>query len=349
MKAQLRHFLLACGGLAIGLAIGLVIAAIAGEKPLHVLMVIAKSAFGSRYDLGVTLYYCTPLIFTGLSVAVAFHAGLFNIGAEGQLNIGTLVATIAALAFPGLPPLIAPLFAVACGMLAGGFWAWIAGWLRTMRGSHEVITTIMLNFIASALASWAITARLQNPESQNPETHLVAPAYFFRTMDPIARWFGDAPVSLAFPCAVVVAIAVWIFLYRTPYGFELRACGQNERAAAASGINVARTRQVAMFLAGALAAGVAIGEVFGASGKYKLGFSPDFGFIGIAVALLARNNPFGILLTAFLFAALHKGAADLDIETENVTRDLSLVIQALVILAVAILSSMRFGRKGRSA
>jgi ABC-type uncharacterized transport system permease subunit len=348
VKVQLRYFLLACGGLAIGLAIGLGIAAMAGESPLHVLMIIGKSAFGSRYDLGVTLFYCTPLIFTGLSVALAFHAGLFNIGAEGQLNIGTLAATVAALSFPGLPPVIAPLFAVGCGMIAGGFWAWIAGWLRTMRGSHEVITTIMLNFIASALTSWAITAHLQNPASQNPETHSVAEAYFFRTVDPLAKWFGDAPVSLAFPCAVIIAILVWVFLYRTPYGFELRACGQNERSAAASGINVAKTRQIAMFLAGALASCVALGEVFGSAGKYKLGFSPDYGFIGIAVALLARNNPFGILFTAFLFAALHKGAADLDIETENITRDLSLVIQALVILAVAILSSVRFGRKGKA-
>lgn len=346
MNRQLRHFLLALGGLAFGLALGLGVAALAGENPIQVLLVIAKSAFGSRYDLGVTLFYATPLIFTGLSVAVAFHAGLFNIGAEGQLNVGTLVATIAALAVPGLPPVIAPLFGVLCGMIAGGFWAWIAGWLRTVRGSHEVITTIMMNFIAASLTSWAVTAKLQNPESQNPETHVVAAGYFFRAHDPLAHWFGDAPVSMAFPIAVGVAFLVWAFLYRTPWGFELRACGQNDRAAAAGGINVAHTRQLAMFLAGALAAGVALGEVFGASGRYKLGFSPEYGFIGIAAALLARNNPIGILFTAFLFAALHKGAADLDIETENVTRDLSLVIQALVILAVAILSSVQI-RKGK--
>lgn len=337
----MKSFGYALIGLATGLALGLGVAWIAGENPWSVLLIIGKSAFGSRYDLGVTLYYCTPLIFTGLSVAVAFHAGLFNIGAEGQLTIGALVATVAALAVPGLPPVIAPIFAVVCGMIAAGFWGWIAGWLRTVRGSHEVITTIMLNFISAALVSWAVTARLQNPESQNPETHMVSGAYFFRAADPLALWFGDAPVSLAFPIAVLVAIAVWIFLYRTPYGFELRACGQNERTAFASGIDVGHTRRLAMFLAGALAGGVALGEIFGAAGRFKLGFSPDFGFIGIAVALLARNNPLGILFSAFLFAALHKGAADLDIETENVTRDLSLLIQALVILAVAILSSVK--------
>lgn len=347
MSAKLRKIILSLAGLATGLALGLILAWFAGENPLTVLKVIVMSAFGSRYDLGITLFYATPLIFTGLSVAVAFHAGLFNIGAEGQLNLGTLAATAAALAAPGLPPVIAPLFALACGLLVGGFWGWLPGWLRTVRGSHEVINTIMLNFIAAAIVSWAVTAHLQSPSSQNPETNPVAEAYFFRAHDPVAHWFGDAPVSVAFPIALLVALLVWVFLYRTPWGFELRACGQNDRTAAASGINVKRTRQWAMGLAGALAAGVALGEVFGFSGRFKLGFSPDYGFIGIAVALLARNNPLGIIFSAFLFAALHKGAADLDIETENVTRDLSLVIQALVILAVAVFSSIK-ARKGHS-
>lgn len=347
MTRSLHHLFLALLGLAIGLSLGLALAWSAGESPWMVLSVIVKSAFGSRYDLGITLFYATPLIFTGLSVAVAFHAGLFNIGAEGQLTVGTLAATVAALAVPGLPPVVAPLFALLCGFAAGAVWGWIPGWLRAVRGSHEVINTIMMNFVAAALASWAVTARLQNHESQNPETNPVAASYFFRAHDPLAQWFGDAPVSLAFPVAVLVAIGVWFFLYRTPWGFELRAVGQNERASALAGIDVARVRQLAMALAGALAAGVALGEVFGSAGRFRLGFSPDYGFIGIAVALLARGNPLGILFTAFLFAALHKGAGDLDIETDNVTRDLSLVIQALVILAVGIVSSLRWRmRKG---
>lgn len=347
MKRSLRAFGFALAGLAVGLGLGLALSAVAGENPLTVAKVIFQSAFGSRYDLGMTLFYTTPLIFTGLSVAVAFHAGLFNIGAEGQLTLGALAATVAALSVPGLPPVVAPLFGLLCGMLAGGFWGWLPGWLRTVRGSHEVINTIMLNFIAAAIASWAVTAKLQSPTSQNPETETVPASYFFRAHDPLAAWFGDAPVSLAFVFALFAVLAVWLFLYHTPWGFELRACGQNERTAAASGIDVRRTRQGAMALAGALAACVALGEVFGSAGRFKLGFSPDYGFIGIAVALLAGNNPIGILFSAFLFAALHKGAADLDIETENVTRDLSLVIQALVILAVAVFSGLR-ARRDRS-
>jgi simple sugar transport system permease protein len=340
-----RSFLLSLAGLSVGLFLGLMLAYLAGENPLHVLAVIVKSAFGSRYDLGVSLYYATALTFTGLSVGVAFHAGLFNIGAEGQLAVGALAAAVGAQLLPGLPPVIAPLFALSCAIVAGGLWGWIPGWLRARRGSHEVINTIMLNFVAAALCSWAITTHFQNPAAQSPETPPVPPAYFLRTWDPFAHWFQGAPVSLAFPFAVLVAVGVWVFLRKTPLGFELRACGENEDAARTAGINVAKCRQVAMMLAGALAGCVALGEVLGGVGKMRLGFSPDFGFIGIAVALLARNHPLAILLTAFLFGALHKGAADLDIETEFVTRDLSLVIQALVILCVSV--SVAFQRKRR--
>lgn len=338
MKAQLRPIALSILGMLIGLALGLLLAYFAGENPWTVLKIIATSAFGSRYDIGVTLYYTTPLIFAGLSVAMAFHAGLFNIGAEGQLNIAAMAAGAAGVLVPGLPPALAPLFAMLCALSMGALWGWIPGWLRTRRGSHEVINTIMLNFISAALVSWVVTSLLQDPESQSPEMRPVYPEYFIRTWDPVTQFFGDSPVSLAFPVAVFTAIAVWIFLKFTPWGYEIRACGENEDAAAYGGINVARTRQLAFALAGALAGMVALGEVLGGAGKFRLGFSPDYGFIGIAVALLARSHPLAILVSALLFGALHKGAADLDIETDNVTRDLSMVIQAFVILSVSIAS-----------
>jgi simple sugar transport system permease protein len=340
-----RNILLSVLGLVAGLTLGLLLAYAAGESPWSVLTVIARSAFGSRYDLGVTLYYSTALTFTGLSVAIAFQAGLFNIGAEGQLAVGAMAAAMAGLLVPGLPPVIAPLFALGAAILAGGFWGWLPGWLRARRGSHEVINTIMLNFVAAALCSWLVTAHFQNREVQSPETPLLPPAYFFRAWDPLAHWFDDAPVSLAYLFAVLVAIGTWVFLFRTAAGFELRATGENEEAARTAGIDVAHRRQLAMLLAGAFAGCVALGEVLGGVGKMRLGFSPEFGFTGIAVALLARSHPLAILVTAFLFGALHKGAADLDIETDYVTRDLSLVIQALVIFCVSIAVSFR--RKGR--
>lgn len=138
----------------LGLSLGLLVTKIAGESPWHVLEILIRSAFGSRYDFGMTLFYATPLIFTGLAVAFAFHSGLFNIGAEGQLGLGALAAAAAGIIFPNLPAPWAPAFAILCAFAVGAFWGAIPGWLRAKRGSHEVINTIMLNFISAGLCSW---------------------------------------------------------------------------------------------------------------------------------------------------------------------------------------------------
>lgn len=332
-------------GLLLGIILGLAVAAVMGESPLEVVRIIFASAFGSKYDFGVTLYYTTALIFTGLSVSVAFHAGLFNIGAEGQLAIGTLVATIFALSFPQLPLFLAIPGALIVAILAGGAWGFLPGLLKAKRGSHEVINTIMMNFIAAAVCSWAITTYFQNPERQSPETREVSENYFFRLVDPLPLYFEDSPVSSAFFLAIVAAIFLWLFLFYTPWGFRLRATGENEDAARVAGISVAKCKILAMTMAGSFAGLVALNEVFGGYAKMRLGFSPDFGFIGIAVALLARSHPLGVLFTAFLFGSLHKGAADLDIETDFITKDLSFVIQSLVILCVAVALAQQEKRK----
>jgi len=211
------------------------------------------------------------------------------------------------------------------------FWGAIPGWLRARRGSHEVINTIMLNFVAAGLASYVALYLLKNPESQNPETRPVGAGYVIHRFD----MFGGAPVSLALPLALVTAILVWVLLWRTVLGFEIRAVGQSESAARAAGIDAGRIRIIALSLAGGLAGLVGVGEVLGNAGKFKVGFSPEYGFIGIAVALLGRNHPLGVVAAALLFGALHKGAAALDLETERVTQELSLVLQALIILSVS--------------
>src|SRR5262249_46500019 len=154
----------------VGLALGLLVTKLAGENPVHVLTVLGKSAFGSRYDVGMTLFYTTPLIFTGLSVAIAFQAGLFNIGAEGQLTLGALAAAWVGIAFPNVPWPLAPIFAGVAAFAGGALWGAIPGWLKAKRGSHEVINTIMLNFIAAGLSSWVTLYLLRNTETQNPET-----------------------------------------------------------------------------------------------------------------------------------------------------------------------------------
>ncbi len=314
-----------------GLALGLLATALAGESPLHVLGVLVRGAFGSRYDLGMTLFYMTPLLFTGLSVSVAFRAGLFNIGAEGQLSLGALAMTWAAFTFPSIPAPLSWAVSMLAGATVAGAWAGIAGWLKARRGSHEVISTIMLNFIAAGLASYAVLNPFKNPETQNPETLAVGASHIL----PALPGFGDAPVSAALLIGLLMACWLgWLFQH-TRWGFELQTVGENENAARMAGIPVERVQIMAMVVAGALASGVGLGEVLGSAHRYKLGFSPDYGFVGIAVALLARGNPFGVIASAFLFGALHKGTTDLDLETEHVTRDLALVIQALIIGAVA--------------
>ena len=316
---------------ALGLALGLGVTWAAGENPWHVFLILAKGAFGSGYDVGMTLFYATPLIFTGLSVAVAFQAGLFNIGAEGQLTAGALAAAAVGAIWPGVRWPLAPVLAGLAAILAGMLWGAIPGWLRARRGSHEVINTIMLNFVAAGLASYVVLYLLKNPDSQNPETRPVGPGYLIHKFEV----FAGAPVSLALPLALLVALLVWLLLWRTVLGFEIRAVGQSESAARAAGIDPGRIRIITMCLAGGLAGLVGVGEVLGNAAKFRVGFSPEYGFIGIAVALLGRNQPAGVVAAALLFGALHKGAAALHLETERVTQELSLVLQALIILSVS--------------
>ena len=316
---------------ALGLTVGIGVTWVAGENPWHVLTVLGKGAFGSADNLGLTLFYATPLIFTGLSVAVAFHAGLFNIGAEGQLTLGALAAAVTGAVWPNVWSPLAPLLAGISAILAGTLWGAIPGWLRARRGSHEVINTIMLNFIAAGLASYVALYLLKNPDSQNPETRPVGAGYLIHQFGT----FGGAPVSAALPLAVLTAVFVWVLLWRTALGYEIRAVGQSEPAARAAGINPGNIRIIALAVAGGLSGMVAVGEVLGNSGRFKVGFSAEYGFIGIAVALLGRNQPAGVVAAALLFGALHKGAAELDLETEHVTRELSLVLQALIILSVS--------------
>jgi simple sugar transport system permease protein len=315
----------------LGLGLGLSITWIAGENPWNVFKIICRGAFGSNYGLGMTLFYATPLIFTGLSVMIAFHAGLFNIGAEGQLTLGALAAAGVGAVWPKCSVILAVPLATIAAIVIGGVWGGIPGWLRARRGSHEVINTIMLNFIAAGVASYVTLYLIKNPESQNPETRSVGNGFLIHQFG----IFGGAPVSLALPLAIVVAGMIWVLLWRTPLGFEIRAVGQSEAAARAAGIDTGRIKIIALSMAGGLAGLVGVAEVLGNAGRFRLGFSPEYGFMGIAVALLGRNRPVGVMAAALLFGALHKGAGDLDIETEHVTRELSLVLQALIILSVS--------------
>lgn len=325
--------------LLVGLLLSAGFVALLGEQPLFVLGVLARSAAGSPYDIAMTLVYATPLILTGLAVAIPFRVGLFNIGAEGQLQMGALAAVWTGILLSGVTEsawIARPLIILAA-LVAGALYAFIPAVLKVRRGSHEVITTILLNFVAYGLTSFAVLYQIPNVESQNPESLSIPAHWMFVPW----TWTDQAPLTW-FSVAVLVfaGIVTWVFA-RTWLGLAIQAGGENPAALESVGLSSARV-QLGSFVAGGAVSGV-VGAfaILVLSGCFKLGFSADYGFAGIAVALLARSNPVGVVFSALLFGALQKGTADLDLETERVTRDLALVIQALIILSV---SSQRWRR-----
>lgn len=328
MRSLLRSLL---GGL-LGLSISLAVCYFAGENPLQILKILYSSSFGSGYDFGMTLFYTAPLILTGLAVAIPFRAGLFNIGAEGQLTMGAIAASSVAVIAPNIQSkLVAILFAVVLAFLGGALWGLIPGYLKARRGSHEVITTIMLNFIAAGVSSYLALYVLKDPESAQAETVLLPGVYHLK---PFAI-FNGAPMGWIFIFLVVLAVCVHWYLRHSVWGYEQKAVGENEVAAETYGISKSAIWMRSLFISGGIAGIVGIIEVLGNSHRFKIGFSSDYGFVGIAVALAARGNILGILPTALLFGVLQKGAGSLDLETEKVTRDLSYMIQGLIILGVS--------------
>jgi simple sugar transport system permease protein len=270
------------------------------------------------------------LILTGASVLLAFRCGLFNIGAEGQLLIGSMAAASVGILFPSLPSILAIPFSILAAFLGGAFWGLIPGVLKAYRGSHEVINTIMMNFIASAFTSFLTLYVFKNPDTQNPETKLIGEGFRLQS------WsiFEQAPIGTSLIWVLGVVAGVWLLFRFTVLGFQLRATGANPTAARMSGISSRKMIILAMTLAGGIAGLVAIPEVLGNSFRFKMGFSADYGFIGIAVALLAKKNPFALIPAALLFAVLHKGSTALDLETEKVTKDFAYILQAVIILWV---------------
>jgi simple sugar transport system permease protein len=321
-------------GFLIGFTCALLLTLIVGENPFHILAIIIKSSFGSPYDLGLTLFYTTSLIFAGLSVSIAFKGGLFNIGAEGQLSMSALGMVLFAHTFPNIPAPLSYICIFLVGSLFGIFWGAIPGILKATRQSHEVIVTMMMNFIAAGITSYFVVNIIPNPESQNPESIIIADQYRFNRYDFVNSLFPDSPANLFLLLAIISAIILYFFYNKTVLGYELQMSGENPAAAERAGINSKKMIILAMAMAGLFASGSGMNEVLGFSGQYKMGFSPEFGFVGIAVALMSSNHPLGIILSAFLMGALHKGSSDLDFETETITRDFSKILQAMIILGV---------------
>jgi simple sugar transport system permease protein len=330
--------------LAAALLLSGAIVALIGESPWAAFKLLVAGAFGTQEGIGYTLYYATNFIFTGLAVAVAYQAGLFNIGAEGQAYIGGLGVGLVCLAGGGWPFWVVLPAAILAAAAFGAAWAFIPAWLQARRGSHIVITTIMFNFIASAVMTWLLVDVLIKPGQQSPESREFASRVWLPTMDAMLAKVGIAftptPFNLAFILALLASAFVWIFLWHTRWGFAWRVAGVNPGAALYAGIAPARVTVAAMLLSGALAGGLGLNELMGVQHRILLDFPAGAGFVGIAVALMGRNHPVGIVLAAVLFGALYQGGSQLAFDMPHVTRDLVVVIQGLVILFCGALENL---------
>ena len=332
-----------------------------GQSPVEAFSVMVDGALGSPYAWGYTLYYATSFIFTGLAVTVAFHAGLFNIGGEGQAQLGGLGVALVCLALPWPHWTLALMAAIVGAALFGAAWAAIPAYLQAKRGSHIVITTIMFNYIAAALLIYLLVNVLRPDGQMDPasarfpegaklpqfqDIPLLQNLFLKYTPDGMVKLGKDGlaayekvPANVTFFIACAACVMVWALMWRTRLGYEIRAFGKSEKAANYAGISSVKIIMVAMLISGGLSGLMAINNVMGESERLLQNSAEGAGFIGIAVALMGRNHPAGVFLAAILFGFLFQGGAELGLWT-SIPIELRTVVQGLVILFTGALDQM---------
>jgi ABC-type uncharacterized transport system permease subunit len=316
--------------LAVAAVVGDVLILAYGQSPAEVYRQLIEGTWGNAYGLGQVFYKATTLIFTGLAVALGIRAGVFNIGAESQLAAGGFTAAAAGLVLPGSTPgIIAIVWCLLAAALGGAAVGAVPGVLKARFGASEVIVTIMLNFIVLALLNWIVAAHLHVPETlHTPEMHAGAVGRLALLAEP----FRGSAANLTIFIALAAAAAVWWYLFRTRGGYELRAVGLQPDAAEYGGVRVGGVWMRALILGGALAGIGGVNYVLGYKHYYEEGFAAGSGFIGIAVALVGRNHPVGVVIAAFLFATLSQGGLAVN---ALVPKQMVDVLTAIVIIAVA--------------
>ena len=311
----------------LALLIGAVFIVLSGYEVSKAYGSLFEGAFGNFYNIAQTLLKMIPLIFTGLAVAISFKSGLFNIGGEGQLYWGAFVTAVVALAFPNSNGLILIPLSLSAGAIAGGIWGMIPGYLKAKTGAHEVVTTIMMNYIGTFATTFLLRTYFKEPGPVD-QTPLIPHAARLGELIPYTR------LTWAILLGVAVIVLLDRFFKKTALGYHLQAVGENASAAEYAGINTRKMIVISMFMSG-MAAGLAGSTmVMGVLHRFITNFSPGYGFVGIAVAVLGRNTPWGVLLAAFLFGALDAGGISMQLFAK-IPMDLMTVVQGLVILFVA--------------
>lgn len=338
MEASLVPFL----AIVTAVILGGIIIEIFGGNSVQAYKGLIEGAFGSQRALSETAVWATPFIFAGLAVALAFKGGLFNIGAEGQLAVGAVCSSLIGYALPGwlgfdLPAIVHLPFAVIFGMAMGGLWAGIVGWLKAYTGGHEVINTIMMNYIALNTTSFLLNGIMKDPSP----TNVIARTPLIAESARIPPMFEGLRIHWGFALALLMAFFVWWLLNKTTLGFQIRTVGLNPDAAKYAGMNVKRIIIITMLLSGMLAGLAGSVEVTGLNYRHELGFSIGYGFDAIAIALLGKSHPLGVVLASILFGAMRNGASRMQFLTQ-IPVDLISVLQALILLFVAADAIVRF-------
>ena len=309
------------------------------QNPVDVFRMLGAQVLFDGYGLGQTLYRATTLIFTGLACALAFRCGLFNIGAEGQIYAGAFAMTLFGLKFPGLPGFILVPLMLAVAAAGGAAWAVIPAWLKAKRGAHEVITTMMMNFVAMAVANYLISTSFHEPETIH--TAELPPAACLPSLESLLHLFPGSPLNASLFIVLSLCAGTAYFLWRTPRGFEWRAVGLNPDAAKTSGVPIEKTVFSILLASGAIAGLAGANFVLGYKHYFEQGFASGAGYLGIAVALVAKNNPLGVIPSAILFAFLSQAGLTLN---RIVPRELFEILQAAAILIVVIAQNKLGGR-----
>lgn len=311
--------------IAAALCAGALLLAATGFNVVAAYSALWQGIFGNPRNIAEAMLRATPLILVGTGIAIAFRCGIWNIGAEGQFYMGAAAGAFIGLRFGNLPPLLAIGLALLAGVVAGGAWAGLAGWLKVRLGLNEVVTTIMLNYIAIGIVSYLVTGPWQEAAHYNPQTDEIAAALVLPRLWPPAR------VHAGFLIALIVPLLASILLFRTPWGYALRAVGLNPQAAKHAGINVNRQYVLAMWLSGGAAGLAGAIEIFGVIGRLYENISPGYGFTGIAVSLLANNNPLGTIVSGLLFGALTTGSEMMQL-TAKIPSSMTFILQGLIVV-----------------
>jgi simple sugar transport system permease protein len=310
------------------LLVGAIILIISGASPIDAYLALIEGSFGSAQAFGRTLEKATPLIFSGLAVAFAFKAGLFNIGAQGQLLFGAIAAAAIGFAITGIPAIIHIPLALAGGAIAGALYGAIPGALKAYTGAHEVITTIMLNYVAINITDYLADGPLKDTSPGNIVARTPAIAASARLPD-------IGPVTTGFLLALVFSVATWWLLYKTTLGYEIRTVGLNPSAARYAGIKVARTVILTMAMSGLLAGVGGAIETMGVVGRFQPGFNVGLGFDGITIALLGRTNPLGVVPAAILVGAMRAGSSQMQFSADVSAEIIDVILAVLLFFVTA--------------